>query len=101
MLLDSKNYIMGVGYQANCVVGQCPFHNLCCQATCEGLYYLNINFVNLTHCVKIIYFSVLQCRYFVDADVHVPWSPDVEVQQTVLINPPKNIVVSDHVTTVI
>ena len=40
-------------------------------------------------------------NYFVDADVHVPWSPDVEVQQTVLINPPKNIVVRDHVTAVI
>ena len=43
--------------------------------------------------VKILYLSVLQCRYFVDVDVHVPWSPDVEVQQAVLINPPKKIVV--------
>ena len=40
MLLDSRNRKIGhwIGHY-NYVIGQCPFQNLCCKATCKGLYY--------------------------------------------------------------
>lgn len=47
----------------------------------------------------IVYFFVvpspiMQCSYVVDVAVHVPWAPDIEVRQPLLIKPPPNIVVS-------
>ena len=39
-------------------------------------------------------YSIMQCSYVIDVAVHVPWAPDIEVRQPLLIKPPPNIVVS-------
>ena len=36
----------------------------------------------------------LQSSYVVDIDVHVPWAPDIEVRQPLVIKPPSNTAVS-------
>lgn len=39
-------------------------------------------------------YSIMQCSYVIDVAVHVPWAPDIEVRQPLLIKPPPNIIVS-------
>ena len=45
-------------------------------------------------------FSILQCSYVVDIDVHVPWAPDIEVRLPLTVKPPADEVVSQiHTST--
>ena len=37
---------------------------------------------------------IMQCSYVIDVAVHVPWAPDIEVRQPLLIKPPPNVIVS-------
>jgi len=40
----------------------------------------------VTHCAALWF----QCSYVVDIDVHIPWAPDIEVRQPLIITPGKN-----------
>lgn len=39
--------------------------------------------------------TYLQCSYVIDVDVHVPWAPDIEVRQPLMIKPLSNTTVSN------
>lgn len=38
----------------------------------------------------------IQCSYVIDVDVHLPWAPDIEVRQPLLIKPSPNLIVSQQ-----
>lgn len=38
----------------------------------------------------------MQCRYVIDTEVHIPWAPDIEVRQPLVIKPTDDKEVGDH-----
>ena len=48
----------------------------------------------VTMIVDVLSISIMQCSYVIDVAVHVPWAPDIEVRQPLLIKPPPNVIVS-------
>ena len=53
----------------------------------------------VTMIVDVLSISVMQCSYVIDVAVHVPWAPDIEVRQPLLIKPPPNVIVSQFTIT--
>jgi hypothetical protein len=50
--------------------------------------------VTTSVCLLSIICPIMQCSYVIDVAVHVPWAPDIEVRQPLLIKPPPNVIVS-------
>lgn len=66
----------------------------CTTNTLYSLYCMTTH----THTIMITHTHThahsMQCNYVIDVDVHVPWAPDIEVRQPLLIKAPANVVVS-------
>lgn len=61
------------------------------------LYSMPVVYYDIVYCIFFFFVvpsPIMQCSYVVDVAVHVPWAPDIEVRQPLLIKPPPNIVVS-------